>query len=107
MSRELAVVVKASMSRLFAVLSVVLCVLPACAAEKKLPELPECLKQKTGGDSRKFSELTHEGKKFYIINSPCCDRFNPVFDEDGKQICALGGLTGRGDGKCPKFDIAD
>lgn len=65
---------------------------------------PEWLQQKISSGG-KVSELTADGKKFYIIVSPCCDQFNPVFDEDGKQVCSTGGFTGKGDGKCPKFDM--
>ena len=40
----------------------------------------------------------------YFFIMPCCDRFNTVYDYIGEKICAPdGGITGRGDFKCPEF----
>ena len=47
-------------------------------------------------------ECTYEGKKVYYTISECCDRYNPIHDEDGKYICSPdGGFDGTGDGRCP------
>ena len=42
-----------------------------------------------------------QGRTFYYIVAGCCDRFNEVYDQNGRYVCAPdGGYTGRGDGKC-------
>jgi hypothetical protein len=45
-----------------------------------------------------------EGKKYYYFTSDCCDQMTELFDEDCDLVCHPdGGLTGKGDGKCPDF----
>jgi hypothetical protein len=40
----------------------------------------------------------------YYIPPSCCDMFGELFDESGMLVCAPdGGITGRGDGRCPDF----
>lgn len=40
--------------------------------------------------------------RLYLIMSPCCDQFNYLYTAEGVRVCApSGGLTGRGDGRCP------
>ena len=47
----------------------------------------------------------YEGKTVYYQSAPCCDQYSEVFDTTGKLICQPdGGITGKGDGKCPDFD---
>ncbi|GAB3878235.1 hypothetical protein GCM10028824_39750 [Hymenobacter segetis] len=47
----------------------------------------------------------YEGKTVYYQSAPCCDQFSQVFDTKGKLICNPdGGITGKGDGKCPDFE---
>lgn len=42
------------------------------------------------------------GKRGYLIPSPCCDRFDFLYDSKGAILCApSGGFGGRGDGSCP------
>ena len=49
-------------------------------------------------------EYSYKGKKVYLYTAPCCDQFNVLYDDKCKVICsASGGITGRGDGKCPDF----
>lgn len=44
------------------------------------------------------------GNEFvYLLEAGCCDQFSRVYDTNGKLICSTGGITGRGDGKCPDF----
>ena len=45
------------------------------------------------------------GQVVYYQSAPCCDQFSQVFDTNGKLICQPdGGITGKGDGKCPDFE---
>ena len=75
--------------------------LPACvqqliddAKKEDPPNLPE-----------QVDEYLYKGKKIYLVTAPCCDFFNMVYDDSCKNICApTGGITGRGDGRCPDFD---
>ncbi|MBI3138299.1 MAG: hypothetical protein HYZ15_06925 [Sphingobacteriales bacterium] len=53
---------------------------------------------------QQVDEYEYNGKKVYLFTMPCCDFFNPVYDEQCKQLCApSGGFSGKGDGKCPDF----
>lgn len=45
------------------------------------------------------------GQTVYYVSAPCCDQFSNVFDVKGRLVCQPdGGITGKGDGKCPDFD---
>ncbi|GGG39326.1 DUF6970 domain-containing protein [Hymenobacter glacieicola] len=45
-----------------------------------------------------------DGATVYYESSPCCDQFTNLYAADGKLLCHPdGGLTGKGDGKCPDF----
>jgi hypothetical protein len=49
-------------------------------------------------------EYSFNSKTVYLVTPPCCDFFNEVYDDSCKIICApSGGITGKGDGKCPDF----
>lgn len=51
--------------------------------------------------SRVSRKLTYSGKPAYLIPSPCCDKFDYLYDSKGAILCApSGGFTGRGDGSC-------
>lgn len=51
-------------------------------------------------------EYKYNGKKVYLFTAPCCDQFNMLYDEQCVPICAAsGGITGKGDGKCPDFSV--
>jgi len=48
-------------------------------------------------------KVVYAGKQAYLIPSPCCDRFDFLYDSDGVILCApSGGFGGRGDGSCPE-----
>lgn len=52
-----------------------------------------------------MERLTHaDGRRFYRVQSPCCDHFHPLYDSTGRYVCApSGGFTGHGDGRCPAW----
>jgi ABC-type amino acid transport substrate-binding protein len=55
---------------------------------------------------RKIIKTTFEGKPVYYVPPVCCDIPSELYAEDGKLICyPSGGITGAGDGKCPKFKL--
>ncbi|MFG6415875.1 DUF6970 domain-containing protein [Roseateles sp. DC23W] len=44
------------------------------------------------------------GQPVYLVLSMCCDQFNPLYDAQGRYICApSGGFAGGGDGRCPAW----
>ncbi len=52
----------------------------------------------------KIVRYEFKGQTVYYIPPPCCDQYSRLFDAQGQLLCAPdGGLTGRGDGKCPDF----
>jgi hypothetical protein len=53
--------------------------------------------------SRVARKVIYDGKPGYLIPSPCCDKFDYLYDTRGAILCApSGGFTGRGDGSCPE-----
>lgn len=51
-----------------------------------------------------IERCSYHDKIVYHIIAPCCDDYNYLYDENNKVICAPdGGITGRGDEKCPDF----
>ena len=74
------------------------------AIQAKIAELKRQPKQNP--PAAVYSYLYH-GQVVYTISSDCCDQFNYLYDKDLNIICApSGGLTGRGDGRCPDFTTA-
>ncbi len=72
--------------------------------QEKIAELE---KQKPHQAKSFIKEYQFNGIKVYYIPADCCDQLNPLYDESGKIIChPSGGITGRGDGKCPDFKPA-
>jgi len=44
------------------------------------------------------------GKSYYYLPPRCCDIPSTLFDSESNVMCAPdGGITGRGDGRCPDF----
>lgn len=47
---------------------------------------------------------TYQNQHVYLGVSDCCDRFNLLYDQTCRVLCApSGGISGGGDGKCPAF----
>lgn len=75
--------------------------LPACF--KKL--IDEKSKETPPDGPTQIDEYLYNGKKVYLFSAMCCDKYNVLYDENCKELCApSGGFTGRGDGKCPDFN---
>ena len=52
-------------------------------------------------------EYAYRGQTVYFVPARCCDIPSQVYAADGTPLCQPdGGLTGRGDGKCPDFAAA-
>jgi hypothetical protein len=96
-------------------ITIFIILLLACSANKKLrdvQEMPECLATKikamasdpNQGSPLSVTRYTYRQQTVYYLVSPCCDKFNVVYD----SVCNIlghpdGGFTGRGDGKMPGF----
>lgn len=74
---------------------------------------PECLQakydsyvatRKKTDPAASVTRYTYNGQTVWMLPAPCCDQFNTVYDTSCKVVCApSGGITGKGDGKCPDF----
>ena len=87
----------------------------ACSTNKKgqdIQGMPACLEAKIKamaadpgqGSPLSVTRYTYRQQTVYYMVSPCCDKFNVVYD----SVCNVlghpdGGFTGRGDGKMPGF----
>ena len=49
-------------------------------------------------------QYSYNGNLVYYVSAPCCDQYTTLYDENCNIIChPSGGITGKGDGKCPDF----
>ncbi len=96
------------------------CFLFSCNSHKNLvitsgdsDDMPACLREIIKTMSEDISEgkplsvtqFKYKGQKVYYLVSPCCDKYNIVYD----STCTIvgypdGGFTGRGDGKMQDFE---
>ena len=77
---------------------------------KAQSKLPDWLKNRIAKieATPKFAEATaiwkikYKKKDAYLFVAPCCDQFSSLYNAAGLALCSpSGGITGRGDGKCP------
>ena len=76
-------------------------------------KIPSCIQQKIEqiksepkwNPPAEVHEYIYNGKTVFLFSSNCCDQFNPVYNDSCNYICSpSGGITGKGDGKCPDFN---
>ena len=86
-------------------------VLGTCRKENK-SDIPSCIQARIEqiklehkwNPPAEVHEYLYNEEKVYLITSDCCDQFITLVDGSCKTICApSGGITGKGDGKCPDF----
>jgi hypothetical protein len=96
-------------------ITIFIILLLACSTNKKvrgIQEMPVCLDAKikamssdpNEGSPLSVTRYTYKQQTVSYMVSPCCDKFNVVYD----SACNIlghpdGGFTGRGDGKMPDF----
>jgi hypothetical protein len=52
----------------------------------------------------KILRYTYSRRPYYYVPPAAGDQFSALYNAAGKEVCAPdGGLTGKGDGKCPSF----
>jgi len=82
---------------------------------KEVGDIPPCINEKIAvikaspkaNPSGEVNEYLYNGKRVFLFTSPCCDQYNPLYDENCNYICSpSGGFTGAGDGKCKDFKTA-
>ena len=75
--------------------------IPACIQAK----IDEIKNQNVWNPPAEVHEYSYQGKRVFYFTSNCCDQYNVVYDEECHYLCApSGGITGRGDNKCPDFN---
>jgi hypothetical protein len=74
--------------------------------------LPACIQDKIAAIAQQHKynppatvyRYLYQDRYVYLVSSDCCDQNNYLFDKDCQLVCApTGGITGKGDGKCPNF----
>ena len=72
------------------------------------PAIRERIRAFEAGTARVVTDMTSfvgpDDRPVYLFDAPCCDRFNPLYDGEGRFICSpTGGIAGAGDGRCPDW----
>jgi hypothetical protein len=83
-----------------------LCLAAACKkGNNAYPECVQTVVDNGSDDYEKINQYRYNSKTVYLFSSRrCCDDFNYLYDENCNRLCApSGGITGRGDNKCPDF----
>ncbi|MCJ8163790.1 hypothetical protein MKJ04_02985 [Pontibacter sp. E15-1] len=66
--------------------------------------IQELQEAETANPPAKIYRYTYNGQEIYYLTGRCCDIPSKVYDMYGKILCEPdGGITGRGDGRCPDF----
>jgi hypothetical protein len=94
---------------IFYAAALTLFVFTGCRNENALPDcvghkIQEIMQEPPRNPPAEIWQYKFEGKKVYYIPPYCCDAYSELLDENCRVICAPdGGITGRGDGRCPDF----
>jgi len=81
----------------------------ATANAQGAPWLSQLIQQlqeeKTANPPAKIYRYTYNDQEVYYLTGRCCDIPSRLYNMYGKVLCEPdGGLTGRGDGRCPDFE---
>lgn len=100
------------MQYLISLATLILLTSSGCKKEDFPEGIPECIESKikeiaegeTWNPPAKIYSYQYEGQIVYYFPSKCCDIPSTVYDKDCNALCSPdGGITGKGDGKCPDF----
>ncbi|MFD2514012.1 DUF6970 domain-containing protein [Pontibacter locisalis] len=80
----------------------------ATASDQSAPWLKKLIleleEQKPANPPAKIHRYTYKGQEVYYLTGRCCDVPSKLYDKHGNILCEPdGGITGRGDGRCPDF----
>lgn len=57
-------------------------------------------------EESQIMKCIYNNETVYYYSPGCCDQFSVLYSKEGEELCAPGGgLDGKGDGKCPKFNM--
>ncbi len=60
--------------------------------------------QPIGNPPREVWQYTIKDKLYFYFPAQCCNLMSQLYDQQGKKICSPdGGITGKGDKKCPNL----
>ncbi len=79
-----------------------------CNKKDSLPACVQSIIDKPGSPDKpvQIDEYRYQDKRVFLFTAPCCDQYNTLYNEDCASICSpSGGITGKGDGKCPDFSV--
>lgn len=69
-------------------------------------DAPPCVKDLIQKDQlpKEVWQYTYQNQTVFLVVPACCDQYISVYSSQCVLICSPGGgLTGKGDGKCPDF----
>jgi hypothetical protein len=76
-----------------------------CPPDKIQTKIAELKAQPKANPAYEVWEYQYQGQRVYLVTADCCDQYTTVYDACLNVLCApSGGITGRGDGKCPDFN---
>ncbi|MDR7298224.1 hypothetical protein J2X16_003587 [Pelomonas aquatica] len=72
------------------------------------PAVLERIRSYEDGTTRRVTDIMRlehaDGRAYYQFTAPCCDIPHPLYDAEGRYVCApRGGFAGEGDGRCPAW----
>jgi hypothetical protein len=70
------------------------------------PAVRERIRSYEDGSARRVTDILRlehaDGRAYYQFTASCCDIPHPLYDAEGRYVCApSGGFAGHGDGHCP------
>jgi hypothetical protein len=83
--------------------------------KKNVSDVPSCIQQMITDFQAKpvqnppasIYQYDFNGQQVYYVTAPCCDQLNTLYDANCNVVCKpSGGITGKGDGKCPDFNTS-
>jgi hypothetical protein len=69
-------------------------------------DVPVCVRDLIQKDPqpKEVWRYTYQGEPVFLVVPDCCDQYISVYSSKCVLICSPGGgITGKGDGKCPDF----
>ena len=72
------------------------------------PAVQERIRSYENSTARRVTDIMRlehaDGRAYYQFTAPCCDIPHPLYDAEGRYVCApRGGFAGEGDGRCPEW----
>jgi hypothetical protein len=81
-------------------------ILHSCDPNNISIDAPACIEDLIRKDPqpKEVWRYTYQGETVFLVVPDCCDQYISVYSSKCVLICSPGGgITGKGDGKCPDF----